>query len=916
MRRLIATAAIGLLCMGTLAMPVMAEQVTDEIQSNNAIDAIVNVCDENDFGDENNTEINSNTITSSDLSLSSPDGTICVDFAISDNGQLSYQVRKNGDVILEESKLGIRTNLENFSNGLVLESTEWVTYDETYSLPQGKRSQYQDHFNQRKIVVKKGNAECDIYFRAYDDGIAYRYYIPGNGEAVIYEEMSEFNLPSETGGWAFDWRSDYEGLYTYRSPKEFSRANFAMPVLASITNNKHWLLLTEGNVYNANGSYCASHLDGTNGEVMKVAFAPEQTDPIVTEYPFQTPYRVAIITDDLNRLMNSVLVTNLNPKSSIKDTSWIATGKSAWSWWSEERSPQWFDRQQDYVDFAAANGWDFVTVDAGWDDTWVEQLCSYAAKKNVKIVVWTDVDAIDSEEKANEKLTKWHNWGVSGIKVDFMMNDSQMRMNTYQIIAEKAAKLKMLVNFHGSTKPSGEIRTWPHVTTSEAVRGSEHYKWGQYSTSYQNCVLPFTRNVVGPMDFTPTVISNSNLNTTQAHQLALSVIFESGMQHFADSIDTYEAWKGKNFLNKIPVSWDDSRVIDAFPGDYVVMARRSNNDWFVGALTTQARQQDISLDFLDQDGYTAYIYADSPDSNIMRIYSENVNRNSTLHINMSNSGGCAIVLTKDPYNLELKDDPNYHFYEAEAAGNTLTGQAAVVFDESCFGNKKIGNLGGSAGSALTFNDVVAVDSGIYRVKLYYASGEQRNLEVQVNNIPVTNLRLPSTGSYHTLKCVYFDVELKAGTNSITFGGTGYAPDVDRIGIMRTNPEESVIYEAENGTLSGGAYVSDAGGFSGEKKVSYLGKGGELLWDEIIVPQSGLYRIRIYYATDGNRSFMISANEDTAASVICFDSGSFDSTESKDVLLRLQAGSNTLRVYNDSNYAPDIDCVKVYTKPIS
>ena len=163
-----------------------------------------------------------------------------------------------------------------------------------------------------------------------------------------------------------------------------------------------------------------------------------------------------IITDNLNDLVNSTLVNSLNPQPEEQDTSWIYSGKSAWSWWSEERSPQWFLRQKEYVDFAARNGWEYVTVDAGWDDTWIPALCDYAAPKNVGIIIWTDVGAIDTQSKIDEKLSQWASWGIRGIKVDFMMNDSQTRMNTYQMIASKAISLELLVNFHGSTKPSGE----------------------------------------------------------------------------------------------------------------------------------------------------------------------------------------------------------------------------------------------------------------------------------------------------------------------------------------------------------------------------------------------------------------------------------------------------------------------------
>ena len=179
------------------------------------------------------------------------------------------------------------------------------------------------------------------------------------------------------------------------------------------------------------------------------------------------------------------------------------------------------------------------------------------------------------------------------------------------MIASKAISLELLVNFHGSTKPSGESRTYPNIITSEAIRGAEHYKWSEYPTAYHNCTVPFTRNVIGGMDYTPVVISTNNLNTTQAHQLALSVVFESPMQHFADSIDSYDSWVGLTYLNSIPCKWDKTVLLDGFPGNYVTMARRSGADWFIGAITDQARTITIDTNFLPQGKtYTAYIYSD------------------------------------------------------------------------------------------------------------------------------------------------------------------------------------------------------------------------------------------------------------------------------------------------------------------
>lgn len=868
--------------------------------------------------DSNNLEVASvNSPSASDLTISSPDASITVQFALSSSGGLSYSVTKNGDTILEASAMGITTSLADFSSGLTLESTQLITFDQTYTTPQHKSSQYRDYFNQREIVTTKNNQTMKIYMRVYNDGIAYRYYIPGTGTATISAETSEFNLPENTGGWAFDWRSDYEGLYTYRSPSDFTSANFAMPVLASISNNKYWLLLTEGNVYNADGSYCSSHLDGSSGEVLKLAFAPEQTSDIVSTYPFQTPYRVAIITDNLNDLVNSTLVTNLNPQSEISDTSWLEPGKAAWSWWSEERSPQWYQRQLEYVEFAAENGWEYVTVDAGWDASWVALLCSKASALDVGIIVWTDVDAIDTSEEINQKLTQWAAWGVKGIKVDFMMNDSQSRMKTYEMIAEKAAELQMLVNFHGSTKPSGESRTWPNIITSEGVRGTEHFKWGDYSTAYQNSTLPFTRNVVGGMDYTPVVISNSTLNTTHAHQLALSVIYESGMQHFADSINTYEAWTGLPFLNKVPVCWDETHLLDGFPGNYAVMARRSGEEWFVGAITDASRTISIDCDFLGSGTYTAYLYTDGSNQYEIVTSTQSVTADSVLSINLSSTGGCTILITKEPFDNTLARDSSYTYYEAEASSNTLTGQASVVTEGNSFGDKKIGNLGGSAGSSLQFNGITVSEAGTYRLKLYYMSGDQRDVHVKVNGSAEEIVwELPATGSYHTMRCAYLDIELNSGSNTIWFGNTEYAPDIDCIGIKKVTAITYNSYEAENGSLSGAAYVSDESSFSNGKKVSYVGYTGEVLFSGINVSQSGTYVLRIYYGTADNRDLYVSANGGTPLVVNCFDSGGYGVLEYKEVIVSLQAGDNTLRLYHPSGYAPDLDRIEIMTTPVT
>jgi len=851
------------------------------------------------------------TYAATSWNTSSPDGSIVATIILNDNGELYYSVTKDNNIILESSKMGIKTNVADFNSGMSFVSTSISSWNNNYSLVQRKKSVYMDNCNQRELVVSKGSYQLKVYFRVYNDGIAFRYYIPGSGSAIIYNEYTRFNLPNGTGGWAYNWRNDYEGLYEYKSYTAFNTADFAMPILASINNNSYWALITEGNVYNANGSYCTSHLHGSSGQDMQIAFAPEQTSPISTTYPFQTPYRVVIITSNLDDLVKSTLVTNLNPATQMQDTSWIQPGIAAWSWWSEERSPQWYTRMKEYVDYADYMDWEYVTVDAGWDDSWIKPLCDYAASKNVKIIIWTDVDAIDTSEEINNKLTTWAGWGVKGIKVDFMMNDSQMRMNTYQMIAEKCAELELIVNFHGSTKPSGEIRTWPHVITTEGIRGTEHYKWSNTPTAYHNCVVPFTRNVIGPMDYTPVVFSNTNRNTTHAHQLALSIIYESGIQHVADSISSYEAWKGTEFLRSLPVTWDDTKLIEGFPGNYVTIARKSGNDWFIGAITDSARTATIPLSFLGPGVYTAYIYQDGSSGEYITKSQSTVTSTSTLQIPLLSTGGCAIKISQTTPPSIPSD--GYVHYEAEDSRNTLTGAAAIYDCANCSGGKKAGYLGNGSGT-LQFNEVYAPTAGLYTMKIYYLSGDERDVYISINGGSGIKLSPPVSGSFNVVRTEKLTVYLNQGNNTIKFyNNSGYAPDIDKIAIKDGAPSTGTSYEAENGnnTLYGAAAVYSSNKCSGGYKVGYLGNNhGAIQFNNVNANFTGTHLMRIYYLSGNNRTFKISVNSGTAKEVICFDSGSFDDVQYKEILINLNSGSNTILFYNDEGWAPDLDRIVI------
>jgi alpha-glucosidase len=835
--------------------------------------------------------------------VSSPGGNIS--FAVTEqaNGSLTYKVSYGAQTIIDTSPLGITTNAGDFTTGLTYVSQSTGTVNETYSLPGRKKTTYTNNANTLTLRYSKGSRNVDLVIRAYNDGIAYRYAIPGSGAATISAEKSGFKLPAGTGGWAFDWRNDYEGFYDYRSAAGLETGTFGMPVLLSVNNNSHWALLTEGNVYNANGSYHTSRLAGAGSGtgLLNVSFAPEQTSAVSTTYPFQTPWRVAIIGDQLGDLVESTLVTNLNPPSEVADTSWIKPGRAAWSWWSDEPSGADLAKQKQYVDEAAKLGFEYVTVDCCWVAADIPVIVDYAKSRNVKIFIWTDMPAIDTQAELDQKLPLWKSWGVAGLKVDFFMNDSQATMATYDRIATSAAANQLMLNFHGSTKPSGESRTWPHVITSEGIRGSEHYKWSDHPHAKHNATVPFTRNILGSMDYTPVVFSQSDQNTTHAHQLALSVLFESHQQNFAESVAGYGNWTGRHLLKAVPTVWDDVKLVEGFPDDYATIARRSGGDWYVGAVTDAARTATIPLTFLGSGSYTATIFKDGTTDQSIVTSTQTVTSASTLSIPLRLHGGAAVHISTSPLKFDGAADNNY---EAEAPGNTLTGASRATCN-GCSAREKVGNIGGT--NTLQFNGVSAGATGSHQMVLVYSASDARTIYVSVNGGANVAVPLLSTGGWDVVGSATVAVSLNAGSaNTVKISNAGgWAPDIDRLSIGK-----AIEAEAAGNTLSGGAAVSACGACSGGQKVSNIGSSATLTVNGVPATSTGSKTVTVHYAAAEARTAYLSVNGGAAVPVLFPATGGWSTPGAKTFALTLANGTNSISFSNSGGWAPDIDRIEV------
>ncbi|WP_051620421.1 glycoside hydrolase family 97 protein [Paenibacillus sp. UNC451MF] len=595
--------------------------------------------------------------------LSSPDSSIQFHVEMTELGTVQYRVLRQGQVILDRSSLGIVTQQEDFTEGLTFSRKLSAVINESYTLPHGKTRDYVNHANELTLFFIKNGHVLQLICRAYNDGIAFRYQLPGDGVLEIAAEPTEFVFPQEplVNVWSQKWMECYERTYDLGMLETMDEVDYAFPMLFQLGNDG-WVLLTEASVY---GTYCASHLkvSSTKSRTLELAFAPDQTGPNLTNAPFATPWRTAIIGSTLASIVESTLVFNLNPASELEDTSWVRPGRSAWSWHSDSQSCKDHAKQVQFVDFAAEMGWEYSLVDGGWDreesTTNVPELVRYAESKGVGIWLWTHYKRIKDEEECRSKLALWADWGVKGIKVDFFDSDSQERIQVYDMIAKVAMDNKLMINYHGSTKPSGEQRHWPHVMTREGILGAEYWKndLNEGPNAVHNCTVPFTRNVIGAMDYTPVTLSRVT-RTGHCHQIALSVIFESAVQNFADSIEAYRESAGKPFLSQVPAAWDQTLLLEGYPGRYVTMARRNGDDWYIGAICAAGgRTSHVDLRFLEEDvSYHAEIYEEVfgpldhyrfKHSTDITVRTETLTKADSLHLALRVNGGAVIRLTKN-----------------------------------------------------------------------------------------------------------------------------------------------------------------------------------------------------------------------------------------------------------------------------
>ncbi|GJM64384.1 alpha-glucosidase [Persicobacter diffluens] len=554
------------------------------------------------------------------ITMESPEGHFSVNIYLK-YGLLHYAVlNQSEEVVMGPSSLGIKTDRQDYTTMLRCSKQEHEQdLLENMVLISGKKTNRTAIYHQSKFTfVNSQEREMVLEVRTFQDGFAFRYFIPehANNWSQVQEESTEFYFPQGGLSWlqpydqASEWTPAYENIYEeYKMASPSPTQNgWCLPALFD-SGNKYFLISESGPFT----PYAAMHLaEGSKKELYRLAW-PDAMDAngLYDAKPriqgdITTPWRCITITEDLSTLFSSDLVNLVAPPPVSGDTDWIATGLSSWSWLTDHDSPQDFEKLKPYIDLSARMQWPYALIDANWDNMSngsIEEVIQYAEERDVGLFLWYNSggkhnvvteaprnllhDAY-ARKKEFERLQKW---GVKGIKVDFFQSDKKEIMALYLDILKDAMDYHLMVNFHGCTIPRGWARMYPNLITMEAVRGEEVYYFGKnfpQKAPVANCILPFTRNVVGSMDYTPTVFTTFDHPhlTTMGHELALALIFESGVQHMGDSPEMYDALpiQTRELLSELPASWEESRLLQARIGKEVIVARRSGNAWYVAGI--------------------------------------------------------------------------------------------------------------------------------------------------------------------------------------------------------------------------------------------------------------------------------------------------------------------------------------------
>ena len=617
--------------------------------------------------------------------LTSPDKKIILEVNKAENNGLTYTIKYNDSIVLKPSVLGLILEDTDFTTNLSISSVSEITQvEDKYEMPHGKRKSCIYSGNEQTFHIEnKDGKKMDIIFRVSDEGVAFRYFLPNtNGDLrKVTQENTTFQFDESTRAWLqpmakaqTGWANtnpSYEEQYQMDIPANTpspTEAGWIYPAL--FKQNETWLLITEAGM---DGNYCATRLSPTSPNYQYTVTFPQEpevyTDGALkpqSKKDFYSPWRIIAI-GDLANIVNSSLGTDFAAPSTETNNSFVKPGQASWSWGMLKDGSILYDIQKEFIDLAADMNYEYCLVDVNWDTRIgyekIKELVDYAAPKNVGVLLWynssgdwnetnyTPKSKLLTHESRIEEFRKISELGIKGVKIDFFAGDGKSIIQYYIDILNDALETNLLVNFHGCTLPRGLHRTYPNLMTMESIKGFEFITFGQETADLaaSHCaMLPFTRNAFDPMDFTPmcfTEIPGIERKTSNAFELALPVLFLSGIQHLVETpkgMETVPEYV-KEFISNLPNQWDDTQYIDGFPGKYVVIARKAGNNWYIAGINGEEKEKEINLD-LSAFGKVGILITDGDDNRSFKNTEINLTDDQTLPITLNGNGGFIIKI--------------------------------------------------------------------------------------------------------------------------------------------------------------------------------------------------------------------------------------------------------------------------------
>jgi len=602
--------------------------------------------------------------------VQSPNGGLSVTVGISDAGQLTYTLLRKGRAVIEPSPLGVTVDGAHLGRGVSVGSPDRWTVEESYRT-RGGHSRARNHFCGARVPVMhaQSGTKYILEVRVFDDGIGFRYVVDGDGTRRVSGEDTAFELAEASRIWFQTNTGSYEGFYQ-RLPIAQVPGNTHMgpPVVVELPGGGY-AMLSEAALFDYSGMTLRPSREGARR--LKAAFQDDEHWDL--KGTVKSPWRVIVVSPDLNGLVNSDIIANLNeaPAPALAEAEWIRPGRGFWHWWSGKMG-NWdsvaYDRQSRWIDQAAEFGFEYYLVDAGWGHTWkkpgkdkwdlLAELTSYAAGKGVAIHMWKrwktgrtegiDMKGLDDPASRRDFFRRCKKAGAVGIKIDYMDSESKDMVDFYTDVLKDAAQCELMIDFHGANKPTGESRTYPHEMTREGVRGLEYNKWSELPPQHY-ATLPFTRFLAGHGDFTPCTFNPEMLKgTTFALQLATAVCYTSPVMFYADKPELYKKSPAFDAIKAIPSVWDETVVLPGSKiGELAALARRKGETWFVGIINGGAqRSYPLDLSFLGDGRYACVLLADAPDRSDRLVRSEEVVlASSSVRVRMNAGGGFVAMVT-------------------------------------------------------------------------------------------------------------------------------------------------------------------------------------------------------------------------------------------------------------------------------